>query len=283
MRKITYENDVGDRISFFNNSKVVLSGLQGLGGLEVIDTKGSGYRQDGTSLSYSQLGERQITVDFYIKGNTRMDFLKQRDMVNKSFRPKIEGTIYYNDGYFDVMARCHPIVLPEIENNRVTKIGKGIVELLANDPVFYDRKPTLVEMTSWEGGFYLPGKLPFELKKRSAPIKNIFNSGHIETSIEVKFQGPAIKPMIRNLATGEFIRINQIIEGDETLIINTNYSNKTVEIEKNGKRTNAYNYIDLSSSFFYLAVGDNPMRYSSENINQINRVTVVYRNAYGGL
>ena len=45
------------------------------------------------------------------------------------------------------------------------------------------------------------------------------------------FNGPALNPCVYNKTTGEFIKVTTEILSDETLIINTEYGNKTVEIE----------------------------------------------------
>lgn len=58
---------------------------------------------------------------------------------------------------------------------------------------------------------------------------------------------------------------------------------KTVEIERNGVREDAFDYIDLASEFFSLQVGENVIRYESENGLDPQSVEIRYCNRYIGV
>ena len=79
------------------------------------------------------------------------------------------------------------------------------------------------------------------------------------------------------------IRIRQSLTSDDTLYINTAFGKKTVEIERNGVREDAFDYIDLASEFFSLQVGENVIRYESENGLDPQSVEIRYCNRYIGV
>ena len=56
-----------------------------------------------------------------------------------------------------------------------------------------------------------------------------------------------------------------------------------IEIIRNGTRTDAFDYIDLSSRFFSLQVGDNVIEYASENGLAPQNVEIYYKNRYLGV
>lgn len=287
MQLISYTNDNGDSIKLYDNPRALFSTLEGQDVMKLTDTTSTGYRQDGTTLNYSVFDEREMTLTFIIKGRTHEEFLKARDLANKAFRPRCEGYLYYNDGLHDVYIRCHPTSTVKADKTGYMTMTTATVELIANDPLFYDRQNSMTELASWEGGFNLKTSMDhitkFKLRHRGAAVKNIYNDGHVEVPFELQYKGPAEKPALINVKTAEYIRINQTLNSNQTLIVNTNYNDKTVEIETNGVKVNAYNYLDLGSTFFYLGVGDNMLHYTNDNTQQVNQVNVIYRRAYGGI
>ena len=121
------------------------------------------------------------------------------------------------------------------------------------------------------------------VQERGEPQKNIINTGHVETPVEIYFHGPAVNPSIKNITTGETIRIIRELTTDDVLYINTGFRQKKVEIIRNGTRTDAFDYIDLSSRFFSLQVGDNVIEYASENGLAPQNVEIYYKNRYLGV
>lgn len=74
------------------------------------------------------------------------------------------------------------------------------------------------------------------------------------------------------------------------LYVNTEYGNKIVEVwknianEKEVVKENAFNYIDLDSSFFELVPGNNNLEYSSANSkSQVQKVEISFVERYLGV
>lgn len=72
--------------------------------------------------------------------------------------------------------------------------------------MFKDIVQTGEAISTWVKGGRGNSRLPFKLKERGEPKKNVFIPGHTEAPIEIYFHGPAVNPKITNLSTGEFIR-----------------------------------------------------------------------------
>lgn len=157
-----------------------------------------------------------------------------------------------------------------------------IVDLICPNP-FLKELEIGEQISTWIGGWKFKFKLPFRFKQKGEPRKNIENIGDVEAPIEIIFKGPAVNPKITNITTGEFIRVKRTITSDDTLYINTQIGNKTVEIERDGVRKNAFNYIDLNSTFFELIPGDNLIEYSTENNLDPQSVVIKYSNRFLGI
>lgn len=156
-------------------------------------------------------------------------------------------------------------------------------DLICMDPMFWDVLETGETIATWVRGWKWKFTLPFKMKERGEPQKNIINTGHVETPVEIYFHGPAVNPSIKNITTGETIRIIRELTTDDVLYINTGFRQKKVEIIRNGTRTDAFDYIDLSSRFFSLQVGDNVIEYASENGLAPQSVEIYYKNRYLGV
>lgn len=156
-------------------------------------------------------------------------------------------------------------------------------DLICMDPMFWDVLETGETIATWMRGWKWKFTLPFKMKERGEPQKNITNTGHVETPVEIYFHGPAVNPSIKNITTGETIRIIRELTTDDVLYINTGFRQKKVEIIRNGTRTDAFDYIDLSSRFFSLQVGDNVIEYASENGLAPQSVEIYYKNRYLGV
>lgn len=205
---------------------------------------------------------------------------EQRQRLIKFFNPLNSGTVKVN---YCGIERYINYEVESFKDNR-TNLYEQLnftVYIICPDPYFYEAE-RLEELTTWIGGLNFPLNLPFNLKQRGEDKKNIFNDGHVDTPVEVVFKGPAINPKIVNQTTGKFIQVNRELTSEDTLYITTQYRNKKVEIERNGVRTNAFNYIDLDSTFFNLSVGDNLIEYSTQSLEP-QGVSIKYSQKYLGV
>ena len=205
---------------------------------------------------------------------------EQRQRLIKFFNPLNSGILKVN---YCGIERYINYEVESLKDNR-TNLYEQLnftVYIICPDPYFYELEK-IEELTTWTGGLNFPLNLPFSLKQKGENIKNIYNDGHVDTAVEIIFRGPAINPKVINQTTGEFIQVNRELTSEDTLYITTKYRNKKVEIERNGVKTNAFNYIDLDSTFFSLKVGDNLMEYSTESLEP-QGVSIKYSNKYLGV
>ena len=59
-------------------------------------------------------------------------------------------------------------------------------------------------------------------------IVNVFNNGDVSTGMKIQFKALAtvINPSLTNVNTGEYIKINKVLESGEILTVNTGFQNK---------------------------------------------------------
>lgn len=274
--KFIFENENGQQIEFSIWSPFFLQDINGISGLKniIYSTKGTG--QDGSTFTEETLDNRNIVIQGAIMEDKEVNREKLLSIMN----PKLKvNKLIYNNGVIQKSIGCIIETAPNINNERKPKFQIGF---LCHNPFWLDIYEVGNQITTWIGGWKFKFKLPFKFKTKGKTKKNIYNSGHVETPIEVVFKGPAVNPSVINHTTGEFIKVNRTLTSDDTLIITTAFGNKKVAIERSGVRVNAFNYIDLNSTFFNLEVGDNLIEYTTESLEP-QSVEIRYRNRYLGV
>ena len=279
---IKFRNSIGS-VEFSNKKPFLLTAIDGFSAVSSVAVTTKGLKQDGESFNYSNFEKRQLVINFSIMANTNEELMKLRNSIINIFNPKIESILYYSYNGLEKQIYCIPEATPTMSlvGNRL--YSKGDITLIAYNPFFQDVFEEGNIISTWIGGWRFKFTLPFRFKQKGESKKNIYNDGHIETPVQIIFKGPALNPCVKNHETGEFIKIERELTSDDTLYITTEYRNKKVEIERNGVRKNAFNYIDLDSTFFQLQVGDNMIEYTTDNELDPQSVEIRYRNRYLGV
>lgn len=279
---IRFTNKFGE-IELNNKKPFLLVSIDGFSEISSTPVTSRGVNQDGENFNYSKFDKRPLLIKFSILADTKEELMQLRNTLIKIFNPKIESTLYYTYAGVERKITCIAENTPAIELIGNKLFCDGEVSLIAYNPFFTDILDSGEEISTWIGGWKFKFKLPFRFKQKGEPKKNIYNSGHVDTPVEVIFKGPALNPSIINNTTGEFIKVDRELTSDDILYISTEFGNKKVEIERNGERLNAFHYIDLDSTFFELITGDNLIEYTTENKLEPQSVEIRYKNRYIGV
>ena len=271
-----------------NGKTIVLEeaecGVTDYSGLEATDydlEKAVNTNYIGERLKRRKILSRPISISADWLGRDEEKSAKRQELI-AFFSPFSSGTLTVN--YMGV----ERTIEYEVEAFKINEVNlyetlDFQVDLICMDPMFRDVLETGETIATWVRGWKWKFTLPFRMKERGEPQKNIINTGHVETPVEIYFHGPAVNPKITNLSTGESIRIKRELTTDDVLYISTAFGKKKVEIIRNDTRTDAFDYIDLASQFFSLQVGDNVIEYASENGLDPQNVEIRYRNRYIGV
>lgn len=259
-------------------------GVTAYSGLEATDyelEKGVNVNYIGERKKRKKVLSRPISIEFDYLGPDNQKADKRQELI-RFFSPFRPGELTVN--YLGVERKIeYELSGLNCSSQNVNDPLSFLVELDCLDPTFKDLLQTGESISTWIRGWKWKFKLPFKMKERGEPQKSILNEGHVETPVEIIFHGPAVNPKVINLTTDQMIRIKQSLTSDDTLYINTAFGKKTVEIERNGVREDAFDYIDLASDFFPLQVGENVIRYESENGLDPQSVEIRYSNRYIGV
>lgn len=96
----------------------------------------------------------------------------------------------------------------------------------------------------------------------------IVNDGNESAPVRIRFTGPMVNPFIKNRTTSEVIRITRMIRQGEYLEIDTEPGRRSIRLFTNGAEHNGMHYLDLVSSFWQLAPGENVIELGDESAGE---------------
>lgn len=280
MDNITFEFQKNGESVLLDGS---LFGVLDYDGLESSDYKldtAENVNADGEQLKSKKVLSRQIMVEFdYMEYK---DLSKMRQKLIRFFTPYSPGLLIVS--YLGVTRQIeYEVSSFKISSRNVSDQLSCLLYVQCMEPSFKTARMGESIMTL-TGGFRFPLKLPFHLKQFGPLKKNIYNNGHMPTPIEIYFRGPAVNPKVVNHRTGEYLRVKRTLTANETMYINTAFRKKTVVIIEGDKREDAWDYLDLSSSFFWLQEGDNLIEFSSNvEAKRTKGVEIYYQERYLGV
>jgi len=267
--KLIYKNELGKSLEISHSSVFFLQKVEGLGAIKNIIYTQKSPNQDGVTVTKDSLDLRDITIEGSINSTDREKVLAHRRILLQTFNPKLKGRLEYQLGEFKKEIDCkveYAPILPHTDS----KFKKFQIQLYCPNPFFKDTVESKEEIAIWRGSLEFPLELTevgIETGYReSSLIVNIFNAGDVECGIKIQFKALATvaNPSIVNVDTMEYFKINKTMEAGEIITVTTHFQNKRVELYKNGVVSNAFNWIDLESTFLQLDVGDNLLRYNAD-------------------
>ncbi|WP_433946908.1 distal tail protein Dit [Paenibacillus sp. SN-8-1] len=281
---MTFINPRGESIVFGSSGAFVLQEIEGTGNVSAdIKSTKSPY-QDGSSFVDTQLTDRSIPIQGFINAKNQQDLYDRRRELTRILNNKLgPGKLVYTNS-----SRSYAITAFAEEGpvfgERYVHANLFTINFIAPDPYWRDENQTVKRLRFEAGGMTFPWRLPTRFAL-SAYQGNFINTGDVDTPVEIQYKGPATNPVVSNETTGEYIKINYELKEEDTLIINTAFGEKRLEVlNADGSRTNVLHWIDLGSTFFQLESGLNVLRYGSDKDSdqQAATVTIYWYNRYLG-
>lgn len=167
-----------------------------------------------------------------------------------------------------------------------------LLQLLQHNPFWREETETREDIATWIGGFEFPVPDGLELYegweigyRQPSLIVNVYNSGDVKSGIRIEFRaiGAVTNPVLLNVDTREFIKLNISLVAGDVLTVSTGYGEKAVKLNRGGTITDAFRYLDVDSSYLQIAVGDNLFRYSADANAENLEVSIYHNNLYLGV
>lgn len=288
--KIIYTNSKGQSVDLGNTEPFIVNRIEGMGNPPTnIQTQKAPF-QDGTTYIDTTLDDREIEFEVMILANNQTQLFEYRKQLCEVFNPKLgQGTLtYFYDGS-SKSVKCSidsSPIFPSGKDNRGFGYQLAYFTLMGS-PFWQDVIESKIEMAEIIPMFEFPLEIiegGIEFGSISAGYKTIENNGDVPAPLTIEFKGNVVNPIIRDVLSEEFIKINTSIAEGETLIITTEFGKKKVVLRDiNGNETNKFGFMDLESTFFNLKVGDNYLAYDADSGVDSASVTIKYKQLYVGV
>lgn len=278
MRRITFTNSINESVTISTQEPFLLLNFETNVMNEMYSTKSP--NQDGEAYRDSSLEVRETDIELLLTDKTREGLLKKKALINRVFNPKLgQGTLLYEDMGITRIIKGEVDVLPFFKDLNISN-SRCLIPIISHNPFWLSLTESAKEIVSWIGGMRFPLILPTSFAIAGDKVINVRNEGEVETPIKIEIFGPASYPKINKRETGEYLKINKVLDTNDVVTITTEFGNKRVEL--NGE--NAFNLLDLpDSKFFNLDIGDNVLEFTTEDITNSANVKITYRNRYIGV
>jgi len=281
---ITYTNANGESLTLRQRRPYFLQRANGTGDVRQTVTTFKAPDQDGAFFISGSLEMRNILLEGTIIGDTLDETHEARKRLLRVFTPKLKGTLFYRG------ARIPCIV--EEAGFMATESARSpafFISLLCPSPFFEALDELRVELASWISMFSFALEIPttgieFGLRQPSQII-TVENPGDVPCGCTISFKalGTLTNPELMNVDTGEVFRLLRTMPAGEELRVFTQFAGKRVVRIVNGVETNAFSFMDTTSTFFQLAPGENTLRYAAASNMDLLEVSVFYRPLYLGV
>ena len=255
-----------NKIEMNKDSEIKIKDIEGIEASSyTINTISS--NQDGAIVTSEKVEPREITITGDIEKNENET--ENREKLIRFFNPKSTGIFYItrNDKERKIQYRVSSF---DFTTNKLYEdIDFTIVLESTEDPYFEDAKNKGNNLALISPQFAFPlvirdtpkGKIMgYRVFKQYMPL---INDGDKETGIEIVITAKrgAMKNIKLTLNDDKYVKVNQVLNQWDVLIINTNPRKKRVTL--NG--ANIINKIDRTSTFFSLRIGKNILKYECED------------------
>lgn len=270
---LIYTNTKGESITFGVGSRYhvnVSKDVTGLSDLSDTIYSTSSMGQHGDTYTGVRIEPRSIKITGKITERDKSAQIDLRQRALKVLNPELAGTLRYYYGSF--VRKIGAIVDGSPTFSRELS-QKFEIDFKCLDPFWQEETERREDIATWEAAW----EFPVEIDKDDATdmifgsrsdsvIVDVYNSGHVSIGMRIVFRaiGELTNPMLLNVNTREFIKLNYTMIAGDVVEITTAYGSKRARLTRQGVVSNVYRYLDVDSTFMQLDVGDNVFRYNAD-------------------
>lgn len=291
--KLIYTNERGESIELSTESVYhcnVSKDVDGIAGVTNVVYSTNSMGQHGDTFVGQRIEARDIDILGHINTRDKQQAYELRRRLLKIFNPELSGTLAYEYGGFKRVIGCRIHGEPKIERKSV--LIEFNIPLDCLNPFWREEDEQREDIASWVAAWHFPCVIEKENTKSmifgyraESVIVDCFNEGDVSTGMRVRFTalGTVVNPIILNVDTEEFIKLNVTMLTGDVIEVNTKYGNKGATLTRNGEKTDYFRYVDVDSTFMQLAIGDNNFRYDADSGVNSMEVSIFYNKEYLGV
>lgn len=282
MYSLKVENDRGNTLELTNNPNYTVYKIEGLNPPQVTINSSVNTTTDGSSINSVRLENRNIVIYMTIEG----DVESNRINLYKYFPVKKRIKLYYKNYTRDIYIEGN---VELIECDLFTNKQIAQISIICPKPYFKDVQNLITTFGDVSSMF----EFPFSISKTGIEIsgittnqrRSIINTGDIETGVIIKLfsTGTVVNPVIYDVLKRTQLKLNFTMLASDTIVINTNVGEKSIELIRDGVTYNAMGYMAQDSTWFIMEAGDNVFTYDADSGNSYLQLTFTTSILYSGV
>lgn len=282
MYSLKVENDRGNTLELTNNSNYTVYKIEGLNPPQATINSSVNTTTDGSSINSVRLENRNIVIYMTIEG----DVESNRINLYKYFPVKKRIKLYFKNYTRDIYIEGN---VELIECDLFTNKQIAQISIICPKPYFKDVQNLITTFGDVSSMF----EFPFSISKTGIEIsgittnqrRSIINTGDIETGVIIKLfsTGTVVNPVIYDVLKRTQLKLNFTMLASDTIVINTNVGEKSIELIRDGVTYNAMGYMAQDSTWFIMEAGDNVFTYDADSGNSYLQLTFTTSILYSGV
>lgn len=282
MYSLKVKNNRGELLTLTNNPNYTVFKIDGLTPPRATVNSSVNTTTDGSSINSVRLESRNIVIYMVIGGDVEAN----RINLYKYFPVKKTVALYFSNDSRDIYIEG---TVEVIECDLFTNKQVAQISIICPKPYFKDVGNLITSFSDVTGSFEFPFSISangIEFSMNTANIRqSIINVGDVETGavIELFANGTVVNPIIYDVMKQTYLKLNFTMLATDKIVINTNVGEKSIELIRNGVKTNALGYMDRSSTWFVLESGDNVFTYDCESGGDMLQITFTTCVLYSGV
>ncbi len=275
-------NDRGNTLELTNNPNYTVFKIEGLNPPQATINSSANSTNDGSKVNNVRVENRNIVIYATIEGDVEAN----RINLYKYFPVKKTIKLYFNNDSRNIYIEG---VVELIECDLFTKKQVAQISVICPQP-YFKAINDLVSIFSDVSPLF---SFPFTIAKSGVEVsaittnvrKSIVNTGDVETGVVIKLFaiGTVVKPVIYDVLKRTHLKLNFTMLPSDTIVVNTNIGEKSIELIREGVTYNALGYMLPDSTWFTLEAGDNVFTYDADSGNNNLQITFSTPIFYSGV
>lgn len=264
MYSLKVENDKGNVLELTGNPNYTVYKIEGLNPPPATINSSVNTTTDGSSINSVRLESRNIVIYTTIEGDVEAN----RINLYKYFPVKRSVKLFFTNSSRAVYIEG---VVELIECDLFT--NKQVAQISIICPkVYFKAVDELVTLFSDVSALF---EFPFSISSAGVEVsaittnirKSIINTGDVDTGVIIKLFATAsvVNPVIYDVLKRTHLKLNFTLLAGDTIVINTNVGEKSIELIRDGVTYNAMGYMAQDSTWFVLGAGDNVFAFDAES------------------
>lgn len=282
MYSLRVENHIGEALELTGNPDYTVYKIDGLNPPQATINTSVNTTTDGSSINSVRLENRNIVIYLTIEGDVEAN----RINLYKYFPVKKTVRLYFSNSSRDVYIDG---TVELIECDLFTNKQVAQISIICPKVYFKAVEELITVFSDISALFEFPfgiSKTGIEFSAITANIrKSIVNTGDVDTGIIINLfaRGTVVNPVIYDVLNRTHMRLNFTMQAGDTIVINTNVREKSIELIRHGVSSNAMGYMVQSSTWFVLGAGDNVYAYDAESGTSNLQLTFTTSVLYSGV